>query len=215
MTTLKLYDYPLSGNCFKVRQMLAWFGVPYESVPVDFYPGREHKSAEFLAKVNPLGQIPVIDDDGFLLRDAQAILVYLASRYDKQNSWYPEDPKLRGQVAMWLATADEITRTASAARLHDSLGYHHLDIDACRTGARAVFRMLDDHLAEQASAGLRWLAAAPGPTIADLACFPYVALAGEGGISLDEFPALRNWVWDFRHLHGFIGMSGIFPAGPA
>ena len=212
---LKLYDHPLSGNCFKVRQMLAWLGVAYETVPVDFHPGRAHKSAAFIANVNPLGQIPVIDDHGFVLRDAQAILVYLASRHDAQHRWYPHDPKLRGQVAMWLAMADEITRTASAARLHDALGYHHLDIDACRSGARAVFRVVDDHLAEQASAGLRWLASAPGPTIADLACFPYVALAGEGGIALDEFPALRNWVWDFRHLPGFIGMSGIFPAGPA
>lgn len=213
--TVKLYDYPLSGNCFKVRQMLAWLGVEYQTVPVDFFPGREHKSAAFLARVNPLGQLPVLDDDGFLLRDAQAILVYLASRYDPQGRWYPDDPRLRGQIAMWLATADEITRTASAARLHDALGYHHLDIDACRGGARAVFRVLDDHLAEQASAGLRWLASAPEPTVADIACFPYVALAGEGGISLDEFPALRNWVWNVRHVRGFIGMSGIFPAGPA
>ncbi|KIQ33678.1 glutathione S-transferase [Variovorax paradoxus] len=213
--TLKLYDHPLSGNCFKVRQMLAWLGVAHACVPVDFHPGRAHKSAAFLANVNPLGQIPVIDDGGFVLRDAQAILVYLASGYDAHHRWYPGDSRLRGQVAMWLATADEITRTASAARLHDALGYHHLDIEACRSGARAIFRVLDDHLAEQASAGLRWLASASDPTIADLACFPYVALASEGGISLDEFPALRNWVWDFRHLPGFIGMSGIFPAGPA
>jgi len=213
--TLKLYDYPLSGNCFKVRQMLAWLGMAYQTVPVDFFPGREHKSAAFLADVNQLGQLPVIDDAGFMLRDAQAILVYLASRYDAGGGWYPDKPSLRGEVAQWLATADEITRTASAARLHDALGYHHLDIDACRAGARAVFRVLDDHLAERATEGLRWLASAPDATIADLACFPCVALAGEGGISLDEFPALRNWVWDFRHLPGFIGMSGIFPAGPA
>ncbi|MEZ2292653.1 glutathione S-transferase family protein [Variovorax sp. RCC_210] len=228
--TMKLYDYPLSGNCFKVRQMLAWLGIDYQTVPVDFFPGREHKSPAFLAKVNPLGQLPVLDDDGFVLRDAQAILVYLASRYDAQRRWYPDDPKLRGQVAMWLATADDITRTASAARLHDALGYHHLDIEACRRGAREVFRVLDDHLAEQAEQagqaeraehagqagkGMRWLASSGDPTIADLACFPYVALAGEGGISLDEFPALRNWVWNFRHVPGFIGMSGIFPAGPA
>ena len=211
---IKLHDYPLSGNCFKVRQMLAWLGLAHEVVPVDFFPGREHTRAAFLANVNPLGQLPVLDDDGFVLRDAQAIVVYLASRYDTRGRWYPDDPKLRGQIAMWLATADEITRTASAARLHNAFGYRHLDIDACRSGARAVFRVLDDHLAEQAGAGLRWLAASPEPTVADLACFPYVALAGEGGISLDEFPALRNWVWNFRHLSGFIGMSGIFPAGP-
>lgn len=210
---IKLYDYELSGNCFKVRQMLAWLGIEYERVAVNFHPGREHKSPMFLDQINPLGQIPVIDDEGFLLRDAQAILVYLASRYDSQRRWYPDDPKLRGQIAMWLGTADEITRTASAARLHDALGYD-FDIEACRSGARAVFRLLDDHLAERSSNGQRWLVAAHS-TIADLACFPYAALAIEGGISLDEFPALRRWVWDIRHVPGFIGMSGISPPGSA
>lgn len=206
---IKLYDYELSGNCFKVRQMLAWVGVPYTRVAVNFYPGLEHKSPAFLEQVNPLGQIPVIDDDGFLLRDAQAILVYLASRYDTTHQWFPEDPKLRGQVAMWLATADEITRTASAARLHDALRYD-FDVEACRRGACAVFRVLDDHLAERASEGKRWLVGGAA-SIADLACFPYAALSLEGGISLDEFPALRNWIWDVRHLPGFVGMSGISP----
>lgn len=210
---IKLYDYELSGNCFKVRQLLAWLGLDYERLAVDFYPGREHKSAAFLEHVNPLGQIPVIDDDGFLLRDAQAILVYLASRYDTSRRWYPDDAQQRGQITAWLATADDITRTASAARLHDALGYP-FDIAACRSGARAVFRLLDDHLAERASAGQPWLVG-PHPTIADLACFPYTALAQEGGISLDEFPALRRWIWDIRHLPGFVGMSGIFPAGAA
>ncbi|HWT17925.1 MAG TPA: glutathione S-transferase [Variovorax sp.] len=211
---IRLYDYALSGNCFKVRQMLAWLGIDYRRVPVDFHPGREHRSAAFLAEVNPLGQLPVIDDDGFLLRDAQAILVYLASKHDAGGRWYPDDPQLRGQVAMWFATADELTRTASAARLHDAFGYENIDIEACRRGAHAALRLLDDHLAERASEGWQWLAG-PHATVADLACFPYAALAGEGGISLDEYPALRHWIWNFRHLPGFIGMSGIFAAGPA
>lgn len=205
--SISLHDYELSGNCFKVRQMLAWLGIGYERVPVDFFPGREHKSAAFLANVNPLGQVPVIQDGDFLLRDAQAILVYLASRYDKDARWYPEDPRRRGEVMLWLAMAADITRTASAARLHDMLGYP-FDIAACRAGAHAAFRTLDDHLAERASEGARWLVG-DAPTIGDLACFPYVALAHEGGISLDEYDALRTWLWDFRCLPGFIGMAGI------
>lgn len=210
---IKLYDYELSGNCFKVRQLLAWLGLNYERVPVNFHPGREHKSAHFIDNINPVGQIPVIDDGGFLLRDAQAIMVYLASRYDSSHRWYPDDPRLRGQITIWLATAEEITRTASAARLHDALGCA-FDIEACRRGARAVFRLLDDHLAERASGGFDWLVG-EHPTIADLACFPYTALAGEGGIALDEFPALRRWIWEFRYLPGFVGMSGIFPPDPS
>jgi glutathione S-transferase len=211
---ITLYDYALSGNCFKVRQLLAWLGLDYRSVAVDFHPGRAHRSAAFLARVNPLGQLPVIDDDGFVLRDAQAILLYLASRYDAEGRWYPDDARLRGEIAMWFATADELTRTASAARLHDAFGYTELDIAACRRGAHAVFRVLDDHLAERASGGHAWLAG-PHATLADLACFPYAALAGEGGIALDGYPALRHWLWRFRHLPGFTGMSGIFAAGPA
>ncbi|MDM0044271.1 glutathione S-transferase [Variovorax dokdonensis] len=215
---IRLYDYPLSGNCFKVRQMLSWLGLAWEPVAVDFHPGKAHKSSEFLANVNPRGQLPVIDDDGFMLRDAQAILVYLASRYDQENRWYPESPRLRGEIAMWLATADEITATASAARLHDAFGYA-LDVRSARAGAHALFRLMDDHLAERASAGQRWLVgegADARPTIADLACFPYVALAPEGGIDLDAYPALRRWVRDVRHVSGFIGMPGIFvPLAPA
>ena len=211
---ITLYDYALSGNCFKVRQLLAWLGLEWRSVPVDFHPGRAHKSSAFLARVNPLGQLPVIDDDGFVLRDAQAILVYLASRYESEPRWYPDDARLRGEIAMWFATADELTRTASAARLHDVFGYSHLDIEACRRGAHAALRLLDDHLAERAGGGDAWLAG-PHATLADLACFPYAALAGEGGIALDEYPALRDWIWRFRHLPGFIGMSGIFAPDPA
>lgn len=208
---MKLYDYELSGNCYKVRLMLHLLGVPCDKQAINFYPGREHKSPWFLEQVNPAGQLPVIEDDGFVLRDAQAILVYLASRYDTSGQWYPDDAKTRGQIQQWLATADTITQTASAARLHDALGYD-FDIQACRQGARNVFRLLDDHLAERQAMGQPWLVGTQ-PTIADIACFPYVALAPEGGIPLDEFPALRQWVWAFRHQPGFIGMSGIFAPG--
>ena len=85
---ITLYDYELSGNCYKVRLFLSILGIAPEIRTVDFYPGREHKSPGFL-KINPLGQLPVIDDDGLVLRDAQAILVYLAARYDASQRWYP------------------------------------------------------------------------------------------------------------------------------
>jgi len=205
---MKLYDYELSGNCYKVRLLLHILQVAYERRSVNFFPGREHKSDDFVSNVNPLGQIPVLEDDGFLLRDAQAILVYVASRYDREKTWYPDDPRQRGEIQVWMATADEITRTASAARLHDGLGYTQFDITACRAGAHAVFRVLDDHLAERQAAGHQWLVGSR-PTVADIACFPYSALATEGGITLDEYPALRQWLWNVRSLPRFTGMAGI------
>lgn len=205
---MRLYDYELSGNCYKVRFLLHALHLGYERYPINFHPGKEHKERWFLEQCNPLGQIPVLEDDNVYLRDAQAILVYLASKYDETGTWYPSDPLTRASIQVWLATADDITRTASAARLHDALGYP-FDVEACRKGARAVFRVLDDHLAERQCQGLEWLATNDHPSIADIACFPYSALAPEGGIVLDEFPALRRWIAHFRSQTCFVGMAGI------
>ena len=114
---LKLYDYELSGNCFKIRWFLNILGIEYESVAVEFYPSKEHKSAWF-KEINPLGQLPVIDDNGFRLRDAQAILVYIAKKYDSSGNWYPShDASQTGEIAQWLSFADSLTATISSAGL--------------------------------------------------------------------------------------------------
>jgi glutathione S-transferase len=183
----------------------------YRKIGVEFFPGKEHKSDAFLA-LNPLGQLPVLDDDGFLLRDAQAILTYLAARYDAGGHWYPTgNPQLLAEINMWLAFADGITGTASAARLHDLLRYA-LDADQARAGAHALFRVLDEQLwfSEQEEGG--WICRGAHPTVADIACFPYAALSDEGGISLIDYPALRRWTDRVKRLPGFIVMSGIFEA---
>ena len=213
---IKLYDYELSGNCYKLRLLMALLGIPYESRSINFYPGVEHKSEAFL-KINPLGQIPVIDDDGFILRDAQAILVYLASKYDPTGQWYPRDhPEMLGEISKWLAFADGITATASAARLHDTLLYTHFDINACRDGAHKLFRILDEHLYFHELEGHQWICPGEHPTIADIACFPYIMLSEDGGISRIDYPAIRRWCDRIKRIAGFVTMSGIFPtdSGP-
>lgn len=204
---MKLYNYVLSGNCYKVRLISAFLGLDYETVGVDFFPGREHKTSAFLA-INPLGQLPVLEDDGEVIRDAQAILVYLAARYDDSGQWWPkDDPVQTARIMQWLFFADQITGTASAARLHDVLAYD-LDIDAARSGAHALFRVLDDHLAHQGFNGQKWLTG-DKPTIADIACFPYTALAGDGGIDLFIYPEIQNWIRRFSTIDGFHLMPGI------
>ncbi|MCX7299205.1 MAG: glutathione S-transferase [Rhodobacterales bacterium] len=210
---IRLYDYELSGNCYKIRLLCGFLGLAYTSVPIEFHPGRAHKGADFL-RINPLGQLPVIDDDGFVLRDAQAILTYLAARYDPARTWYPvSDARLLGEVGQWLAFADSITATASAARLHDSF-FHDLDVDAARAGAHRLFRILDAHLWFAEQEGRIWLCPAPQPTIADIACFPYVILSEEGGIFLQDYPAIRRWCDRVKRIPGFVPMPGVFPAGP-
>ena len=211
---IKLYDYILSVNCYKQRLLLGILDVPYIIVPVDFYPGWEHKSAEF-KKINPLGHIPVIDDDGFVLWDAHAILVYLAAKYDPSRRWYPiDDPALLGETASWMLFAEGTTNTASAARLHVNLGYD-FDLEACQAGAHRLFRVLDAHLWMREQEGREWVCSADHPTIADLAIFPDVILSEEGGVSRQPYPALRRWTERVKRVPGFTVMPGIFPAGHA
>ena len=210
---IRLYDYELSGNCYKVRLLLALLGVGYERTELNFHPGREHKAPWFLA-INPLGQLPVIDDDGFILRDAQAILVYLASHYDPSGRWYPRaDAAQLGRIGSWLGFADSLTGTAGAARLHDTM-FYPLDIARARAGAAALFDVLDEHLWFAEQQGQPWLCPGAHATIADLACFPYVMLSEEGGISRLPYPAIRRWTDRVRRLPGFVTMTGIFPADP-
>ena len=209
---IALYDYELSGNCYKVRLLLSFLKIKYETTPVEFYPGREHKSEWFL-RINPLGQLPVIDDAGFVLRDAQAILVYLASRYNPSGMWYPP-PKLLGEIGQWLAFADSITATASAARLHDGF-FYELDVMTARLGAHRLFRILDEHFWFREQEDRNWICNASHPTIADIACFPYVMLSEEGGISRQDYPSIRRWCDRFKRISGFIVMPGIFPTSPA
>lgn len=204
---ITLYDYVLSGSCYKVRLLLSILDVAYETRAVGFYPGREHKQPDFL-EINPLGQIPVLDDGDMRLRDAQAILIYLAGKYDAARSWYPEDPETQGRIAMWLSFAGGEIMNSSAARLHDMLGYD-FDIDKVRAAAHAAFRVLDDHLTDQEIQGRDWIVG-DGPTIADIACFPYVALGEDGGVSLDDYYAIGRWFRRIKALPGFVDMPGIF-----
>lgn len=209
---INLYDYELSANCYKQRLLMNILDVPFTSTAIDFYPGLEHKGAEF-KKINPMGHIPVIDDDGYILWDAHAILVYLAAKYDDSGRWYPtSDPALLGETASWMLFAQGTTNSASAARLHVNFGYD-FDIEACRVGAHRLFRQLDEHLWFREREGKEWVCDAPHPTIADITLFPDVALCEEGGISRLDYPALRRWTDRVKAIPGFVTMPGIFPLG--
>lgn len=207
---IHLYDYALSGNCYKVRLLLSWLNLAYEKIPIDFYPGFEHRSDEFL-QINPLGQLPVLRDGRQTIRDAQAILVHLAASYDKEGKWYPlQDAASLGQLHSWLSFGDALTGTCSAARLHDAM-FFDIDITRARAGAYRLLRVLDEHLWFGECESREWLCAGSCPTIADIACFPYVALSEEGGIYIDDYPAVQRWLERFMRLEGFIPMAGMLP----
>ncbi|WP_245276170.1 glutathione S-transferase family protein [Methylocapsa aurea] len=196
----RLYDFDLSGNAYKVRLLLNILGVDYAKQPVDLLK-KEHKSAKYL-KLNALGEIPIFEDDGLRLRDSMAILIYIAGKYDSARTWWPADPASQGLIAQWLATAGHEVTSAAAARLVKILNYD-LDLPKLQDRANATFKIIDAHLS-----GRDWLELGR-PTIADIAVFPYVALAGQGGISLETYPNLRAWIERVKQLPRFIPMPGI------
>ncbi|MES9931011.1 MAG: glutathione S-transferase N-terminal domain-containing protein, partial [Candidatus Thiodiazotropha sp. 6PDIVS] len=100
MSALKLYDLDRSGNCYKVRLLLAMLDLDYERVPIDILSG-ETMTPSF-KDLNPRGQVPVLIDDGIVIWDSMAILVYLARQYGDQ-SWLPEDALGEARVMQWLA----------------------------------------------------------------------------------------------------------------
>lgn len=126
---MKLYDLEVSGNCYKVRLLLALLGVDYELRPVDFLGG-EHMSEEFAA-MNPFCELPILEDGDYFLRDSQAILVYLAQKYGGE-SWLPTKADELALVMQWLSTAaNDIARGPNDARLHDKFGIG-LDVKLAR-----------------------------------------------------------------------------------
>jgi glutathione S-transferase len=193
----KLYDYVLSDGCYKVRLMLSLLGVSYTAHAVDFYPGREHEGDAF-REINPIGDLPVLEDDGKVLRDAEAILVHLASAHDP--AWLAPTPR-------WLDYARREMAALSQARLVSLLGFDG-DLAALRRSGRRALRDLEDHLADRQIAGHDWVESERA-SIADIALFPHVALSHDAGIGLEDYPGLNLWQRRVRRLPGFVGMPGI------
>ncbi len=198
---MKLYDLTLSGNCYKARLFLSLIGQTAERVPVDLLQG-EHKQPAFLA-LNPRGQVPVLEDGNNRVVDSQAILVYLARRY-ADEAWYPQDALAQARVVGWLSfAANEMHHGPATARV-GRLFRRPIDEPLTTNRAIAALQLVEQQLAEHA-----WLAETAAPTIADLAVYPYAALAGEGGIDLAPYPAIRAWCSRIRALPGYIGMPGL------
>lgn len=198
---MKLYGHNLSGNAYKVRLFLELLQLEYEYVQVDLLQG-EHKQPPYL-QINPWGQVPALVDGERVFQDAQAILVYLARKYGGEN-WLPTDAESLSRVVGWLSTtAGEIRQGPEHARLYHLFGAKSIPIERATEKAQTILQWLDDHLR-----GRQWLEF-ERPTIADIAVFPYVALAPDGGIALDAYPEVLAWIERIKHLPGFAGMPGI------
>lgn len=202
---MTLYDYVLSPSCYKVRLLAALCGVSLTLRPVDVHPGREHREPALMA-LNPAGAIPILVDGDLVLTETPAMLVYLATL--AAPAWLGAGTAASGaRVQQWLAFAHRLTATLGGARLHEMLGVPG-DLDALQGAGQDALRELEAGLVEQEVRGMGFLAA-DRPTVADIACLPDVALAPDGGVTLDPYPRIRLWSRALRSLEGFIEMPGI------
>ncbi len=199
MATLTLHRHPLSGHAHRAELFLSLLGLEAELNDIDLAAG-EHKQPPFLAK-NLFGQIPVLEDGDTIIADANAILVYLAQKYDSTGQWYPTDAVTAAEVQRFLSVAaGQIASGPAAARLVNVFGAS-LDQDRAISIAHAVLEVLNTHLD-----GREWLAA-EHVTIADIANYSYIAHAPEGDVSLEPYPNVQAWLARIEALQGFVPMQ--------
>ena len=201
---LRLYDYWESGNCYKVRLVLAQLGLDYECVPIDILKG-ETRTPEFLAR-NPNHRVPTLEwPDGRCLWESNAILLHLAEGTPLLST----DPWQRAQTFQWLSfeqyshepyiavlrfwhfagLLDE-NRDAIPAKLEG--GYDALGVMEGRLRDREFF--VDE-----------------GYGIADIALYAYTHAAEEGGFELARFPAVQAWLERVRAQPGHVLLEASRP----
>lgn len=196
-STLILHGTALSGHTHRVELFLNLLQLPYRRIDA---PGPVRQSPEF-HRLNPRGQIPVLEDGELVLADSNAILVYLARRYAAGSAWLPDDPAGAARVQQWLSlAAGEIAFGPAKARL------------SARFGDTSMPPALMHKLADQALAAMEYslgqhaFLAGADPTLADLACYTYIAHAPEGGIALAPYPRVCSWIGRIRAMPHFVPM---------
>ena len=192
---MKIHQHPLSGHSHRAVLFASLLGLDPELIEVDLASGA-HKKPEFLA-LNPFGQVPVLEDDGVVIADSNAILVYLAKK-SGEAGWLPEDARGAAAVQRWLSVAaGEVAYGPAAARLITVFGAHY-NAEEVIGRAHVLLKRLEDHLVAH-----EWLAA-DRPTIADVAVYSYVARAPEGNVDLSTYPAVKRFLGRVEALPGFV-----------
>ncbi|MFO0690830.1 MAG: glutathione S-transferase [Myxococcota bacterium] len=195
---IRLERHPLSGHSHRVELMLSLLGLDFVRVDVDLLQGA-HKRPEFLAR-NPFGQVPVIEDDGFMLADSNAILVYLARRSGAEH-WLPNEPKAAAAIQRWLSVAaGPLASGPATARLITVFGAN-VEPEPVIARSHALLAILEAELARHT------FLVGDALTIADVALYTYVAHAPEGNVSLEPYPRIRAWLERIEKQPGFVPMQ--------
>ena len=195
----KLYDLSLSGHCHRVRLFLDLLGLDYEIVPVDLLSG-EHLQQDHL-KRNPFGKVPVLDDDGHLVRESNAILVYLALKH-RARDWYPiDDAKTAADIQQWLSVAgNEILQGPAKAYVARVFGGSDAEYNEGVENSHKLYAVLDPLLG-----GRDWLVG-DRATLADVALYSYISRAPLAGVDISTYGNLQRWLNNVEGLSGFVAM---------
>lgn len=194
--SITIHSFPLSGHAHRVELFASLAGIKHEVNNINLAEG-EHKQAPFLT-LNPLGQVPTIEDGKTVISDSNAILVYLARKY--APDYLPQDPELEAEVQKFLTlAAGELAFGPAAARLINVFNAP-IDADFAKAIAEKVLTKLDNHLA-----GREFLVGNK-PTIADIAIYSYTAHAPEGDVSLTPYPNVQRLLANIESLPGFKAM---------
>jgi glutathione S-transferase len=196
-----LYDSPVSGNCYKVRLLLAHLGIPYERHSLDVIDRSDRP--ELIGHLNPALRVPtLVFDDGRALAESNAIIWYLADG----TPWIPEDAFERAQVLQWqffeqydheptiavarfmLMVSGEPERYAAELPIKQAGGYRALD---------AMERHLD---------GRAYLVG-DSPTLADISLYGYTHVADEAGLDMSGYPAIGAWLDKIAALPGHVTIN--------
>lgn len=200
-----LHEDPISGNCYKIRLTAALLNIPIERRAYDITKG-ETRTADFLAKVNANGRIPVLQVGDRFLPESNAACHYLADgshlvpgdRFDRADMlrWmffeqYNHEPNI-ATLRFWLSVVGEENLTAT----------QRAQIDGKRHGGNAALDLMERQLAGQG-----WLLST-GPSLADIVLYSYTHVAHEAGFDLSDRPSVAAWLDRVAALPGFVPMNG-------
>ena len=194
---LRLYDYAASCNCYKVRLLLAHLVHPYERVAVDIFNGETLTDA--YARLNPMRTTPVLDaGGGRRLSESAAILVYLA----RGTAYLPDDAFAFADVIRWLVYEQtDVVPMIGGLRfrlLTGRLTSEAPDAVRRRQSGVEILALLDEHLAQHA------FFVSECYTIADIALYGYLHVAGDAGFNLEPYVHLLAWLERVQRHPGYV-----------
>jgi glutathione S-transferase len=198
---MRLFNVAYSGNSYKIRLLLAQLGIQCEIIEIDILKG-ESRTAEFL-KINPNGRTPVLDDDGFILAESNAILAYLA----KGTKYLPEDRKRFALIFQWMFfeqySHEPFIATSRFWLQHKPDSPEKTALLASkRNGGWAALKIMEGHLSKNDFFVGDY-------SIADVALFAYTHVSDEGGFPLNDFPKIRAWIERVKAQSGFVPMLAL------